>query len=108
MINTENNNIIFGEQLTIVKFTTTFCGPCKMIDPILKQLEEEYTDKGVIINNCDAQINTELTKKFGVRSVPTMIFFKDGEEIDKVTGLVAKNVLAEKIEAGLKYSKDDF
>ena len=73
-------------------------GPCKKIAPDVEALAEEYKDQ-VIIGKCDVDDNDELTGKFGVRNIPTVLFIKDGEVKDKTVGAVTKAQLEEKIKA---------
>lgn len=85
----------------VVDFWATWCGPCKKIAPDIEALAEEYNGR-VIVGKCDVDDNDELTSKFGVRNIPTVIFIKNGEVIDKTVGATTKAVFAEKIEALLK------
>ena len=73
----------------VVDFWATWCGPCKKIAPDVEALAEEYKDQ-VIIGKCDVDDNDELTGKFGVRNIPTVLFIKDGEVKDKTVGAVTK------------------
>ena len=82
----------------VVDFWATWCGPCKKIAPDVEALAEEYKDQ-VIIGKCDVDDNDELTGKFGVRNIPTVLFIKDGEVKDKTVGAVTKAQLEEKIKA---------
>ena len=79
----------------VVDFWATWCGPCKKIAPDVEALAEEYKDQ-VIIGKCDVDDNDELTGKFGVRNIPTVLFIKDGEVKDKTVGAVTKAQLEEK------------
>ena len=82
----------------VVDFWATWCGPCKKIAPDVEALAEEYKGQ-VIIVKCDVDDNDELTGKFGVRNIPTVLFIKDGEVKDKTVGAVTKAQLEEKIKA---------
>ncbi len=82
----------------VVDFWATWCGPCKKIAPDVEALAEESNDKE-IIGKCDVDDNDELTGKFGVRNIPTVLFIKDGEVKDKTVGAVTKAQLEEKIKA---------
>ena len=82
----------------VVDFWATWRGPCKKIAPDVEALAEEYKDQ-VIIGKCDVDDNDELTGKFGVRNIPTVLFIKDGEVKDKTVGAVTKAQLEEKIKA---------
>jgi len=81
--------------LTVVDFWATWCGPCRMIAPILDQLAEEYMGK-VRVAKLDVDSNQKTTTRFNVRSIPAMLFFKDGKLVDQVIGAVPKTALAAK------------
>ncbi|HRF86018.1 MAG TPA: thioredoxin [Alloprevotella sp.] len=82
----------------VIDFSATWCGPCKKIAPIIEELASEY-DGRVIIGKCDVDENDELTSKFGIRNVPTVLFMKNGEVTDKHVGAAPKSVFVEKIDA---------
>jgi thioredoxin 1 len=92
--------ILLSEQPILVDFWAEWCGPCKMIGPIVEELAGEYEGKAVI-GKLDVDANPDLTRKFGVRSIPTLLIFKGGEVVDKQIGAVPKSVLSQKIEAQL-------
>ncbi len=81
--------------VTVVDFWATWCGPCRMIAPILDQLAEEYAGK-VQVAKLDVDSNQATSMRFSVRSIPTLLFFKDGKVIDQVIGAVPKASLAAK------------
>ena len=88
-----------AEGLPIVlDFSATWCGPCKKIAPIIEELATEYAGK-VNIGKCDVDDNDDLTSKYGIRNVPTVLFIKNGEVVDKHVGAATKSVFVEKIEA---------
>lgn len=82
----------------VIDFSATWCGPCKRIAPIMAELAEEYDGK-VIIGTCDVDDNDELTTKYGIRNVPTVLFIRNGEVIDKHVGAAPKSLFIEKIQA---------
>lgn len=82
----------------VIDFSATWCGPCKKIAPIIDELAGEYEGKAIVCK-CDVDECDELTGKFGIRNVPTILFIKNGEVVDKHVGAAPKSVLAEKIEA---------
>ena len=87
-----------GSTPLVLDFWATWCGPCRALSPILSQLAEEYDGK-IIIGKCDAEENDDLTSEFGIRSLPTVLFFKNGQQVDKFVGAAAKSVFEEKINA---------
>lgn len=80
----------------IVDFWATWCGPCKRLGPIIEEIAAEYEGKA-IVGKCDIEENDELTDKFGIMNVPTVVILKDGKEVDRVVGLAMKNVYEDKI-----------
>ena len=88
--------VVESNKLVIVDFYATWCAPCKMLAPILEELQSEYLAK-VSIFKVDTDESKELTRTYGVRGMPTLIFFKNGEIVDKISGVHPKAVLAEKI-----------
>ncbi|MFN2327116.1 MAG: thioredoxin [Gemmatimonadales bacterium] len=86
--------------LVMVDFWAEWCGPCKMIAPTLEQLATEYAGK-VTIAKLDVDTNQRTSMKFNVRSIPSLLFFKDGKHVDTVVGLVPKAALVERIQKHL-------
>lgn len=82
----------------LVDFWATWCGPCKRLGPIIEEIAQEYEGKA-IVGKCDIEENDELTEKFGIMNVPTVVFLKDGKEVDRVVGLAMKNVYQDKLNA---------
>ena len=83
--------------LTVVDFWATWCGPCRMIAPILEQLVDEYDGK-VTVAKLDVDANPRAAARFGVRSIPTLLFFKDGKLVDQVIGAVPKSIIEAKLQ----------
>ena len=81
-------------------FWATWCGPCKKIAPDIEALAEEF-DGQVIVGKCDVDENDDLTSRFGVRNIPTVLFIKNGEVVDKQVGAAPKSAFADKIKAML-------
>ena len=82
----------------VVDFSATWCGPCKKIAPIIEELAQEY-DGRVVVGKCDVDDNDAHTSKFGIRNVPTVLFIKNGEVVDKHVGAAPKSEFVKKIEA---------
>jgi thioredoxin 1 len=92
------DEIIKGEKPVLVDFWAEWCGPCKMIGPVVEELATDYEGKAVVAKlNVDE--NPQITARFGVRSIPTLLVFKNGEIVDKQVGAVPKAVLASKLQA---------
>ena len=87
-----------NEGLTMVDFWAVWCGPCRMVAPVVEELAGEYQEKGLKVGKLDVDSNPETTVRFGVRSIPSILFFKGGELVDKVVGAVPRQHLEEKIE----------
>lgn len=79
-------------------FWAPWCGPCKMVGPIIDELAAEYEGK-VIIGKCDVDENGDVASEYGIRNIPTVLFFKDGQVVDKQVGSAQKSAYVAKIEA---------
>ena len=87
-----------GQLPFVIDFWATWCGPCRMLAPIIAELAKEYDGK-VVVGKCDVEENEDLAQEFGIRNIPTVLFFKGGEVVDKVVGAVSKAKLDEKFQA---------
>ena len=98
--NTNFSELLEDSKLVIVDFWATWCGPCRMISPILDELEEEMADKisVVKVNVDDAD---EIAAQYRIMSIPTLLFIKNGQIVDKTVGAMPKPALVEKINANL-------
>lgn len=94
-------DLLKSDKPMVIDFWAEWCGPCRMVGPIIEELSSEYDDK-VIIGKVDVDNNDEVTSKYGIRNIPTILFIKDGEVVDKQVGAAAKSVFVEKIENLLK------
>jgi thioredoxin 1 len=98
--NTNFTELINDSKLVIVDFWATWCGPCRMISPLLDELEEEMADQITVVkvNVDDAD---EIAAQYRIMSIPTLLFIKNGQIVDKTVGAMPKPALAEKIKANL-------
>lgn len=100
----EINESNFEEQVmksdkpVMLDFWAEWCGPCRMIAPIVEEMSDEYKDKAVI-GKVDVDNNPGIASKFGIRNIPTVLFVKNGEVADKQVGAVPKNVLTGKLDS---------
>ena len=89
-----------GNLPLVVDFWATWCGPCKMIAPVLEELSKEYDGK-VTFGKVNVDDEAEVTSQFGIMNIPTILFFKNGELVDRTVGALPKDLLKEKIDAHL-------
>lgn len=97
-LNSGNFDETVKEGVTLVDFWAPWCGPCRMIAPVIEELAAEYEGKATI-----AKVNTDeeqdLAVKFGIRSIPSILFFKDGQVVDQMVGAASKQAFAEKLDS---------
>ena len=94
------NDVISKNKTVLVDFWAEWCGPCRMISPIIEELANEYEGKA-IIGKVDVDSNQESSIKYGVRSIPTILTFKDGKIVDRQVGAVPKETLTNIIDSQL-------
>ena len=92
------DELLSSNKVVVADFWATWCGPCKAMGPSIDELATEYEGKA-LIGKVDVEENNDLAEKYAIRSVPTLIFFKDGEMVDKVVGLQPKAAREAKIKA---------
>ena len=86
--------VLDKKGLVVVDFFATWCGPCRMLGPVLEEVQEEMKDKLTILK-LDVDEGENTAKRYGIMSVPSMVVFKDGEEIDRLVGFKSKDALVE-------------
>lgn len=100
IVNTQEFNELMNEKAVLVDFFATWCGPCKMLSPVLEGVAEKMKDKVTIVK-VDVDRSPDLAAKFGVMSVPTMIMFKNGRQVDAFSGYMPEANLMANIERNL-------
>ena len=87
-----------GEQPLVIDFWATWCGPCRMVGPIISELAEQY-DGRIAVGKCDVEEEEDLAVEFGIRNIPTILFFKGGQLVDKIVGAQSKAAIQAKFDA---------
>lgn len=90
--------VLKSDKPVLVDFWAVWCGPCRMVGPIVQEISEDYGDKAVV-GKLDVDHNPETARNYGIRNIPTILFFKNGEVVDKQVGAVPKQKLVEKLDA---------
>tara|TARA_B100001142_G_scaffold229768_1_gene227905 strand:- start:1114 stop:1437 length:324 start_codon:yes stop_codon:yes gene_type:complete len=92
-----NEEVLNADLPVLVDFWAEWCGPCKMVSPIVEELSEEYTGK-IKVTKLDVDSNPKTAASFGIRGIPTLLMFKDGAAVDQIVGAVPKTTLKERLD----------
>lgn len=87
-----------GELPLVIDFWATWCGPCRMVAPIISELAEKYDGK-IVVGKCDVEEAEDVAMEFRIRNIPTVVFMKGGEVVDKMVGAASKDKFEEKFQA---------
>ncbi|MDR1876389.1 MAG: thioredoxin [Flavobacteriaceae bacterium] len=92
------DEVLGSKEPVLVDFWAEWCGPCRMLTPIVEELSVEFKGK-VKVAKIDIDSNHEISVEYGIRNIPTLLFFKDGQVVDKVVGILSKEKLAERMQS---------
>lgn len=93
-----DSEVINSDKPVLIDFWAVWCGPCKLIAPVVEEVAKEYDGK-FKVGKMDIDNNPNVAMKYGIRSIPTLLIFKDGKVVDQIVGAVPKNVITSKMDA---------
>ena len=93
-----DDEVVKSDLPVLVDFWAEWCGPCKMIAPSVEKISEEYSDK-LKVGKLDVDSNPNISSTFGIRSIPTLLIFKNGSPVDQIIGAVSKEVISAKVDS---------
>ncbi len=98
--NTFKETVLDSDKPVLVDFWAVWCGPCRMLGPIIEEVAADFEGKA-IVGKVDVDNNQQVSIDYGIRNIPTVLIFKNGEVVDKIVGVAPKEVIAEKLSAHL-------